>query len=170
MLRPGDDQYLNKSCGPEDIRSAGDVKLFLQLSGMPPEKPLPPANFGERFSFGRWWQELVKGAESDAEFARAIGRSSTVVGDYRRMEQTPNSGILHDAAERMGIDYLWLAGRDITPSREFPEKPLFLELFPRWLSTHRTQSAAHAVRDIPLEAMERVTSKKPAPRKRANDR
>jgi transcriptional regulator with XRE-family HTH domain len=26
------------------------------------------------------------------------------------------------------------------------------------------------VRDIPLEAMERVTSKKPAPRKRANDR
>lgn len=27
-----------------------------------------------------------------------------------------------------------------------------------------------AVRDIPIDAMERVTSKKPAPRKRANDR
>lgn len=141
MLLSGDEQHLSKPCGPEDIRFAGDVKLFLQTSGMIPEKQLRPPSFGERFSFARWWQELVKGAESDAEFGRAIGRSSTVVGDYRRAEQTPNSGILSDAAERMGVDHRWLTGKLPAPPVGWADRELFAELFARWLVTSRVAAA-----------------------------
>lgn len=79
----------------------------------------------------------MKGAESDAVFGRAIGRSSTVVGDYRRAEQTPNSGILSEAAERMGVDYRWLTGKLPSPPQDWPDRELFDQLFDRWLSTSR---------------------------------
>lgn len=99
----------------------------------------PAPTFGERFSFARWWQALAKGDETDAVFAEAVGRSNTMIGDYRQATKTPNSGVWVDAAERLGVDFQWLVGRKAEPPAGWPDRELFLQLFGRWLETARAQ-------------------------------
>lgn len=93
--------------------------------------------FGERFSFARWWQSLVRLDENDAEFGRAVGRSSTLIGDYRRSVHTPNSGVWPDAAERLGVDVQWLTGKRSEPPADWIDRELFVSLFHRWIETAR---------------------------------
>lgn len=107
--------------------------------------PTFSTTFGERFGFGRWWQSLTRADENDAEFARAVGRSSTQIGEYRKAAETPNANLWPDVAERMGVDYGWLTGRTEGPPDSWEDRALFLDLLERWVLTARRQREAEAL-------------------------
>ena len=101
--------------------------------------------------------------------ADAIGVSAASISDYKSRELAPPADRTLAIARWCGVDPGWLAFGEDT---EAPAP----EGFSAWLENQRARRPQRVaepsprVRDIPVEAMERVTSKKPAPRKRANDR
>lgn len=125
------------------------------------------SNFALRLGYAGWLLHLKRGeAPGFAEIGRAVTRTGQAVSAWAGADEAPTDYRVHrPLAAFLQVEEGWLIRGEGEPPRP--------ELWKAWTVARQSDVGGPipGVRDVPAGAVERVTPvKKPAPRKRANDR
>lgn len=126
---------------------------------------LAHSTFALRFGYAVWLLHLKRGdAPGFAEIGRAVTRTGQAVSAWAVAEEAPVDYRVHGPlAAFLSVEEGWLVKNVGDPPRP--------DLWKAWTEARAlADPAGTRARDIPLNAMERVSSKKPTPKRRANGR